>query len=149
MPSVQNSNTQDKLQWNKVIRKCWTDHKPGRSKSRGQPGSCSGRLHIRGAYTSGITGNTGLVHSRFAHAKELLRKLFAIWERTLKMFASPVLGRKSLVNISLTGAELWPARASPDHCWILLTCRSQQTNHLTTKAPSQTLMVLITMKNTV
>ena len=74
-------------------------------KESDQPDSCSGRLHIRGAYTSGITGKSVALYSHFPHAKEL-RKLFVIWECTLKMFASHVLGRKSLNNVRLTGAEL-------------------------------------------
>ena len=87
-----------------------------------------------------------LLYSRFLHAEELLRKLFAIWECTFKIFASLVLGRKSLNNIRLTGAELWPARASPDHGCTLLKYSYLEitTDHsFNKKFPSQILMVLL------
>ena len=47
-----------------------------------------------GCYVIGTVENKTLVNPGFSHAKEFFRNLPAIWAGALKMFASPVLGRK-------------------------------------------------------
>jgi hypothetical protein len=53
-----------------------------------------------------MIGNMALVNSGFLNTEEFLQKLSAIGHVPSKMFASPVLGQKSLKNISLKDAEL-------------------------------------------
>lgn len=43
----------------------------------------------------------------FPHAETFLRKLSEIWTRFLKIFVSPVLGRKSLNNIGFGGGKIY------------------------------------------
>jgi hypothetical protein len=53
-----------------------------------------------------------LVNSGFPQAKELLRKLTAVWARALKHIRQPCDRTKIWKNISLKGAKLivWPGR---------------------------------------
>jgi hypothetical protein len=71
------------------------------------------RRRLRGVKTSLDNRRYGASELRLPHAKEFLRKLFAVWTRAFRNCSSPVLNRKFKKNIDLKAPETnYPASSA-------------------------------------
>ena len=67
-----------------------------------------------------MIGNMVLVNSGFPHPKKCLRRLSTIGHALSKMFASPILGRKSSKSIGLKGRQINDMLRAPPCFWPTL-----------------------------